>query len=195
MGKFSHKVEEQKETYLREEIRPKRAACIQKGEVFLNQEEESAVRTLLGMYVEIFAFEDEEIRSMNADIVQPYVMRTVPHQVLSENPHPLPFKIKEEALKIMKRKIEKGVLEPCHSPYSNPYWFVPKKKGKLRLVLDLQELSAVTVKDSGLPADADKPKGCLLKRAVHLEAKLMVISLETDTYGTFEALMKCLLRF
>ena len=36
----------------------------------------------------------------------------------------------------------KELIIPCHSPYSAPAKVVPKKNGKLRLVIDYRKLNA-----------------------------------------------------
>ena len=41
---------------------------------------------------------------------------------------------------------KKELITPCHSPYSAPAMLVPKKNGKLRLVLDSRQLNKQTIK-------------------------------------------------
>ena len=56
-------------------------------------------------------------------------------------PKTLPIRIMSEHYKNdLKEKIDafiaKELITPCHSPYSAPAVLVPKKNGKLRLVID-----------------------------------------------------------
>ena len=50
----------------------------------------------------------------------------------------------------LKEKIDgfmnKEMITPCHSPYSGPAMLVPKKNGKLRLVIDYRKLNEQKIK-------------------------------------------------
>ena len=50
----------------------------------------------------------------------------------------------------LKEKIDafmsKKLITPCHSPHSAPAMLVPKKNGKLRLVIDYRKLNEKTIK-------------------------------------------------
>jgi hypothetical protein len=47
----------------------------------------------------------------------------------------------------IKENLEKGYIRPSKSPYSSPFFFVGKKDGKLRPVVDYRKLNAYTVPD------------------------------------------------
>ena len=51
----------------------------------------------------------------------------------------------------LKEKIDafrnKDLIKPCHSPYTATAMLVPKKNGKLRLVIDRRKLNEQTIKD------------------------------------------------
>ena len=42
--------------------------------------------------------------------------------------------------------MNKELITPCHSPYSAPAMLVPKKNGKLRLLIDYRKLNEQTIK-------------------------------------------------
>jgi hypothetical protein len=45
------------------------------------------------------------------------------------------------------RERDAGRIRPSHSPYGSPMFFVKKKDGRLRLVVDYRRLNSATVKD------------------------------------------------
>ena len=49
----------------------------------------------------------------------------------------MPLHYKQDLLDKLDIFLERDLIAPCHSPYSAPAMLVPKKNGKLRLVIDL----------------------------------------------------------
>ncbi|KAF9540857.1 hypothetical protein CPC08DRAFT_616425, partial [Agrocybe pediades] len=52
---------------------------------------------------------------------------------------------------VIVQKVAAGTYEGSSSSYRSRIWPIRKKKGKYRIVNDLQRLNAVTIKDSALP--------------------------------------------
>lgn len=76
------------------------------------------------------------------------------HEIITTTDEPIqskPYRLtvdEEECLKEeLKTLLELGIIRPSSGKYTSPVFFVPKKDGKLRLVVNFQKLNAVTVKD------------------------------------------------
>ena len=58
-------------------------------------------------------------------------------------------------VKLLKSKINAGVLEQGYRPYSNRWFCVRKKNGKHQLIQDLQPANWVTIGDLNVLPDVD----------------------------------------
>ena len=92
-----------------------------------------------------FAFTPEEIGCADPTIVEPMVIFTVPHVPWSLKPIQVPRAHIPMLMKLLKQKVELGILKPSSAPYSNRWFTVPKKNGTLRFIQDLQPVNKVTI--------------------------------------------------
>ena len=57
-----------------------------------------------------------------------------------------PLHYKQDLREKIDAFLDKELITPCHSPYSAPAMLVPKKNGKLRLLIDYRQLNQQTIK-------------------------------------------------
>jgi hypothetical protein len=81
-------------------------------------------------------------------------VKEVQHEIVTTTDQPIntrPYRLtrdEEECLEEeLKTLLELGIIEPSNGRYTSPVFFVPKKDGKLRLVVNFQKLNDITVKD------------------------------------------------
>ena len=79
--------------------------------------------------------------------------------------YPLAPKEKEETSKQLDELLNSGRIRPSKSPISSPTFFVAKKDGKMRMVIDYRKLNDITIKNAYplplIPELTDKWKGCV----------------------------------
>lgn len=54
---------------------------------------------------------------------------------------------KDEIEKIVKKKLDSGIIQPSQSPFASAILLVNKKDGSWRFCVDYRELNSITVKD------------------------------------------------
>ena len=122
---------------------------------FLSSEEEKLFEHVFLLNERALAFDESERGDFSDEYFSPYIIPTIPHIPWAQKNAPIPPGIREEVIKMLKHKIENGVLERCQSAYRSHWFCVLKKDGKLRIVYDLQLLNSVTIRDAGLPPILD----------------------------------------
>jgi hypothetical protein len=129
------------------------AMCI--GDGNLTSEEIAMFKEMLKANDKAFAWDFKQKGFFNPDIIPPYKIKTVPHAPWNLKPFPTSPALKEALVAVLKDRLENGVLEPCHGPYSNRFFLVPKNDGKFRLIIDLQPANAVTIREAMVPPHMD----------------------------------------
>ena len=138
-------------------LTPERLAKMHIGTGFLTEEERQMFVDILFEFEGAIAFEDSEMGLLNPAIEPPVHMNTVPHSPWQQNNIRLPKSMQEAATRIVKDKLEIGVLEYSQGPYRSRYFLHEKHvKGTYRLINDVQALNKVTIKESGLPPAVDE---------------------------------------
>ncbi|KAG5462254.1 MAG: hypothetical protein BJ554DRAFT_5447 [Olpidium bornovanus] len=97
-----------------------------------------------------FAFDDDEINSVDPRIVAPMVIFTTAHVPWKLKPLLIPRAHYDKLRELLRARIARRVLEPAQGPYANRWFTVPKKDGSLRFIQDLQPVNAVTIRNSGV---------------------------------------------
>ena len=100
---------------------------------------------------ECLAFNPTELGRLHSKILEPIIIRTVPHKAWEYKPMRFPLEMKENLLRILHDRLSSGLLELFRGPYANRYFLVKKKSGKWRFILDVQPLNNVSIRDANLP--------------------------------------------
>ena len=89
--------------------------------------------------------------------------RTIDHHIevlpRSAPPSHPPYRLSKPLLDELQCQLEmlleKGLIEPCRSPYGAPVFFIKKSDGSFRLVCDWRELNKITVKNEACLPNID----------------------------------------
>ncbi|KAK0216824.1 hypothetical protein IW262DRAFT_1276024, partial [Armillaria fumosa] len=108
---------------------------------------------------EAFAFEYAEKGAFSRDYYPDYEIPTIEHTPWQRPPIPIPKAIVEDVRKEIIANELAGKYEPTTSSYRSALFAVAKKPGSnppVRLVVDLQDLNSVTIRDSALPPNLEE---------------------------------------
>jgi hypothetical protein len=136
-------------------------------EDFLMETEEKCFKEMLMHHGKAFAFEPHEIGCVDPGVVAPMVIFTVPHIPWNLRPIPVPRAHLPRLVELLNEKIKMGILEPSIAPYSNRWFTVPKKNGKLRFIQDLQSVNKVTIRNMGSSPIVDEFTEAFAGRAIY----------------------------
>lgn len=84
------------------------------------------------------------------------VIFTVPHLPWDLKPIPVPKELLPKLIDLLKEKLNARILERSCAPYSNRWFTVRKKSGKLRFIQDMQPPNGVTIRNVGVGPVVDE---------------------------------------
>jgi hypothetical protein len=104
-----------------------------------------------------FAFEWPDCGQIHEDVSPPIEINTIEHKAWQAANFPCPKPLLPLVVKMLKDRLDRGVLEYSEGPYRNPWFLVKKKKpGEYRLINSATHLNAVTRRDANLPPSVDE---------------------------------------
>ncbi|CAD6928239.1 unnamed protein product, partial [Tilletia caries] len=118
---------------------------------FLHDDEKEALIKVTLHHEMAFSFDRSEKGLLKATYADPYQIRTVSHEPWIGKTIPFPKSRIKEIRDIYAEQIEAGDIEPADGPYVTPHFFVAKKNGAIRKVVDMSALNAVTIRDANVP--------------------------------------------
>jgi transposase InsO family protein len=134
-----------------------RLETMQIGDGLLSDVEVDHFKQCLHEVDDAFAFQDSEMGLLKASVEPPVRVPMVPHTPWSHAPYPVPRALHDQVVELLKAKMAAGVIEPSIGGYANRWFVVKKKDGKtLRFIQDAQEVNRHTIRNSGVPPNADE---------------------------------------
>lgn len=118
--------------------------------------EKAAARALLMEFEDCFAFDNRDRGTLRPEVEPPVAIATIPHNPWQKFQPRMSQAQMEKARRIFEDELENGMLERSMGPYRNAWFLVPKKNGKDRLIIDLQPLNGVTLRDAAIPPNAEE---------------------------------------
>jgi hypothetical protein len=115
----------------------------------LTEVEQKAYKEMISRHGKAFAFKIEEMGCVNPQEVTPMIVFTVPHIPWDLKPIPVPKALLPQLVELLKEKVRAQILEPSGAPYSNRWFTIRKKNGKLRFIQDMQPPNAITIRNVG----------------------------------------------
>lgn len=118
---------------------------------FLSAAEVDLMVDVLVRREKALAFCDNERGVLSRAHFPDYEIPVIEHTPWAINPIRFPAAIADDVRRLLREQVLAGKYEPGYSSYRSRIWAVLKKSGKLRLVLDLQDLNQYVVRDASLP--------------------------------------------
>ncbi|MCO5559260.1 hypothetical protein L7F22_012855 [Adiantum nelumboides] len=115
----------------------------------LNEEEEELLLNLFKEYRDVFAWSYKDLKGVDSKICQ----HTIPTRDDAKPSMQWPYRYNETFARKIKEEIEKLKeaefnYEIEHTDWVSPIMIIPKKNGKLRVCVNLQQVNAATIRDN-----------------------------------------------
>jgi len=114
-------------------------------ECLLDSDQRKSLNDLLDEFTDVFALKSSELG--RTDLVQ-HSIELLDQRPIRQPPRPIPFALREKVAGMIHEYLERKLIRPSNSPYSNPIVLVRKKDGSLRFCVDYRKLNSVTKKDA-----------------------------------------------
>ena len=141
-------------------LTPSRIASLRIG-MPLSAPEHALLIAMLSNREAALSWEFHEIGHCHPDVAPPQRIRTIPHVPFQVKNFSIPRALLPTAMRMLRERIDRKVLEDCHGPYRNPWFLVAKKSngtGKVnhRLINAATEMNRVTIKDACIPPNVEE---------------------------------------
>ncbi|KAJ3504975.1 hypothetical protein NMY22_g17741 [Coprinellus aureogranulatus] len=139
---------------------------------FLSEQEIDLLAYVVARREEAFAWTFREKGTFKRKYYPDYEIAVIEHTPWVQPPIRVPLSLQAAVRKEIEEQEAAGRFEPTVASYRSSLFAVAKKNGSIRLVIDLQKLNAVTIRDSSLPPNvedfAEQFVGCAIYGAADL---------------------------
>lgn len=110
-------------------------------EEHLSTEEINTLTNLLKQFSGIFSTSSTDLGNAEG---YSHRIDTGPCPPIAQSPRRIDMHVEEEVEKLVEGLKDKGIIEPCHSPWNSPIVVVRKKCGAIRMCIDYRRLNAIS---------------------------------------------------
>ena len=89
-------------------------------------------------------------------VAPPQIIKVVEHKAWQASSIPIPRALRDDVIKILRERLDRGILEESQGAYRNAWFLVNKKDGGLRLINSATRMNKETVRDAFIPPSAEE---------------------------------------
>ncbi|KAJ3489617.1 hypothetical protein NLJ89_g11516 [Agrocybe chaxingu] len=145
---------------------------------FLSDAETDLIAYVVDRRQDAFAWTFAEKGTFKPEYYPDYEIPTIEHVPWQRAPIKIPKATEPAVREELDDQLKAKRFEATTSSYRASLWVVEKKTGKVRLIIDLQDLNSVTIRDSSLPPRVEDFAEGFIGRAIYGAA---------DLYAGFDA--------